>query len=68
MKQPRGPAFEHALEQLGDDPDALTAVMAAECKRLRVHPVLFEGRLPHDVMQEESLVCPHDPSSAAQPA
>ena len=48
--------------------NALQAVVAAECRRLRVHPVLFEGRLPHDVMQEESLVCPHDPSSAAQPA
>jgi DMSO reductase family type II enzyme chaperone len=37
---------------------ALQALMRAEIKRSRVRPFLASGRLPHDVMQDDELVCP----------
>ena len=37
---------------------ALEMLIRAEIKRSRVRPFLASGRLPHDVMQDEDLVCP----------
>ncbi|HYA20210.1 MAG TPA: molecular chaperone TorD family protein [Burkholderiales bacterium] len=37
---------------------ALQTLIRGEIKRSRVRPFLASGRLPHDVMQEDELVCP----------
>ena len=37
---------------------ALEVLIRAEIKRNRVRPFLASGRLPHDVMQDDGLVCP----------
>ena len=39
--------------------DLLAEAVTSECRRLRVYPVLMDGRLPHDAMQEDAFVCPH---------
>jgi TorA maturation chaperone TorD len=36
----------------------LAAAVAEQCRRRRVAPQLSGGRLPHDVMQDDELVCP----------
>ncbi|MEX1206758.1 MAG: molecular chaperone TorD family protein [Dongiaceae bacterium] len=38
--------------------DLLAETVTSECRRLRIHPVLFEGRLCHDAMQEDAFACP----------
>jgi hypothetical protein len=37
---------------------ALEVLICAEIKRNRVRPFLASGRLPHDVMHDDELVCP----------
>lgn len=41
----------------------LETIVMAECRRLHVKPSLLEGRLPQDVMQEDTFVCPRQGSS-----
>ncbi len=38
--------------------EAVETIIETECKRLRVQPTSCTGCLPHDVMQDESFVCP----------
>ena len=45
---------------------ALQAVIRAEIKRSRVRPFLASGRLPHDVMQDDDLICPMAAQAAAE--
>jgi DMSO reductase family type II enzyme chaperone len=45
--------------------DVIEAIVEAECKRLHVQPIPFTERLPHDVMQDESLVCPQNTAMTA---
>ncbi|MCR4346635.1 MAG: molecular chaperone TorD family protein [Sulfuricaulis sp.] len=46
--------------------NAVAATVEAECKRLRVQPLPFIERLPPDVMQDESFVCPRaNPQTAS---
>ncbi len=41
----------------------LETIVMAECRRLRVKSSLVEGRLPHDMMQEDMFICPRQGSS-----
>lgn len=41
----------------------LETVVIAECRCLHVKPSLVKGRLPHDVMQEATFVCPRQGDS-----
>ena len=41
----------------------LAAAVAEQCRRRRVAPQLASGRLPHDVMQDDELVCPRAPDA-----
>jgi DMSO reductase family type II enzyme chaperone len=57
-------AFKESLQKHNntlylDLADAVDAMVDAECKRLRVQPLPFTERLPHDEMQEDNFVCPH---------
>ena len=45
--------------------DAVETIVEAECRRLCVQPTPFIGRLPHDAMQDEPLVCPRDNAMTA---
>jgi TorA maturation chaperone TorD len=36
----------------------LGAAVAEQCRRRRVAPQLASGRLPHDFMQDDEMVCP----------
>lgn len=64
-----GPLKASLLENNGslylDLADTVETVVEAECKRLRVQPTPFTGRLPRDVMQDDSIVCPHDNAMTA---
>ncbi|MBI5783804.1 MAG: molecular chaperone TorD family protein [Gammaproteobacteria bacterium] len=55
---------EHIAVPYLDQVNAVETIVEAECKRRRAQPAPFTGRLPPDVMQEESFACPRETAAA----